>query len=1336
MITRENTRLRLWLFMIQIHLALSATVKIYLTADNCTMVEKAISAYSVQPFDDLTLSYARDVYANYEDDFTYLANLSSITFTSEGNVTLAMWTIEISNITTVRFENINLQSCDIKGNLFRNFEFDGIVGRGKGERVKDLKLTLSVGDGSIIITAGHQLNFTNSRFISVNIKTESTDVITLRNVSISGSQFTGNSAIDITGSDITLQDSRIGNITNVLYALTIKKGNYQSIGNRYSNVSLGMIFSDVTHIAFIQDCLRSSPVQLFNSTMIIRSSIVDGQVGSCITGNGVVQSYNNTYFRCKSSISLGDGRINSTSDSYINNRSDMSGGGLANNTAGFGGCIYAMNANVTVSSSVFIRSTALNIAGVLYLDSDADKTNIYQMNLSNCTMNISLSMSEGGGFFFGSNVNATISDTSSYLSRSPLGGLISLSQGVTYGICLLRCSIVNSSATGQFGGIIYSTTTDFVMIRDCLFINSSSAVDGGALYLSGTALLVHLEGIYSQSSSAGSNGGFLDMNGQITAITVKDSVFVNSTAMSVGGTAYVFSLNDSCLFTIDNVTTQSSRSELTGGGWSISGVMSSFIVNHSVFMDNSCEEYSGGAIAFSATTPEMIISQSTFYRSYAYYQGAGLSIQRSSSVRSMIISDSSFSSGTATFGSAIGIMGSLDDLLIKNVSILFNRSLQQGGIYIGGTGQKGTMTMINSTITSNFAQSSGAGIALAIDINSVIIQNSIFQNNTASENGAAIDAWSTSMDEMYIDKCRFVGNSAALNGGAIRIGSTAHLNITASSFVDNNAYSGAGIYLGSLTTQKRDAYYATILNSQFVKNNAFFRGGGMAVSGVTVFSSSFRSNTAAQGGADVYILSGFNEYVGDRISLYLESGASLSSPNAINQFATCPPGLTSMNDSDSKYTCQMREVVDGGGRDKNVIIAVLVASIVVCVAVAFGLVILWRYIKLRRKKNDKERIPMIDIDKINIGAAKSSIIPWEDLKISNQVGSGSFGVVHTAEWRDVTVAVKQIGSERVTPDQLRVFVNEVAIIQRLRAHPNVVMFIGITFPPQPLSLITEFCEGGSLYDYLRQYEVDDEQKKSFIEGVARGMLHLHLEKILLNRHLEPKVSDFGLSRERDSVDSASFTNTKIGPLKWMAPEAITKQQYSSKSDVFSFGVVVWEILTCQDPYPDSTPLEVAMAVATKGLRLPIPSDTDPSHQKLLSQCWQTLPEDRPNFAEICAFLGIMKEDIQAVEGITVDPVEALNQLENAEDKNEVDDADDDVRSHISLAEIFPIKKRSDPYSQLDFGVHCARTVNDGKGVPYEEVPTTTGSSCNSSEKPYVFLDRSTDTAVDNLDDSV
>ncbi|PRP82193.1 hypothetical protein PROFUN_10402 [Planoprotostelium fungivorum] len=301
-----------------------------------------------------------------------------------------------------------------------------------------------------------------------------------------------------------------------------------------------------------------------------------------------------------------------------------------------------------------------------------------------------------------------------------------------------------------------------------------------------------------------------------------------------------------------------------------------------------------------------------------------------------------------------------------------------------------------------------------------------------------------------------------------------------------------------------------------------------------------------------------------------------------------------------------------------------IAIIVVAVVAVIGVAVLLLVVRKQRMKKDifgmRRQIPLFDIN----SKFKLSSDEFSDLR---EIGSGAFGVVFSAKWREMHVAIKQLKNMNADEKEMREFVAEVELLQQLRPHPNVILLIGLLVHPDPTSIVTEFCQNGSLYSYLRKIDCELEVKMHFIVGIARGMLHLHKENIihrdlavrniLLTETMIPKVSDFGLSRTANAdPESASQTQTTVGPIKWMAPEAIVNREYSRKSDVFSFGVVIWEILTVQDPFPDLGPVEAAMQVVREGVRLTPPSDTPEDLSVIMNLSWKTDPQERPTFAQI------------------------------------------------------------------------------------------------------------------------
>ncbi|PRP85196.1 TK/FER protein kinase [Planoprotostelium fungivorum] len=359
--------------------------------------------------------------------------------------------------------------------------------------------------------------------------------------------------------------------------------------------------------------------------------------------------------------------------------------------------------------------------------------------------------------------------------------------------------------------------------------------------------------------------------------------------------------------------------------------------------------------------------------------------------------------------------------------------------------------------------------------------------------------------------------------------------------------------------------------------------------------------------------------------------SSLASSNytllSIASFIPSPTSSVSPSSTDGLSS----QAPNGGSNNSGTIIGVVVA------------VIVWK--RRERALQKRSQTVMVDMSTVNINAVQQSVVPYKELENMQMIGSGAFGIVFSAQWRGIKVAVKQVKAEYVDEKQVKEFLHEVAVMQNLRPHPHVVLFMGITVPPSPLSIITEYCGGGSLLSYLRKNDgsVTNEQKMSFIMQIAQGMLHLHMEKIihrdlaarniLLTSHLDAKVADFGMSRQQ--VDDVQTTSTDIGPVRWMAPEAMKMRNYSNKTDgelvpvltsltsaVYSFGVLVWEIVTNKEPYEDMDTMQVAINVMNHNLRPEIPDATDPLLKRLMQGCWKQQPSERPNFVNICKHLGL------------------------------------------------------------------------------------------------------------------
>ncbi|KAH7285496.1 hypothetical protein KP509_33G031200 [Ceratopteris richardii] len=266
---------------------------------------------------------------------------------------------------------------------------------------------------------------------------------------------------------------------------------------------------------------------------------------------------------------------------------------------------------------------------------------------------------------------------------------------------------------------------------------------------------------------------------------------------------------------------------------------------------------------------------------------------------------------------------------------------------------------------------------------------------------------------------------------------------------------------------------------------------------------------------------------------------------------------------------------------------------------------------------------------------------WEidpnHLKYIRKIASGSFGDLYKGTYCGQDVAIKVLKSERLNENLQREFAKEVYIMRKIR-HKNVVQFIGACTRPPHLCIVTEFMAGGSVYDHLHKHK-NTFKLPALLKvaiDVSRGMDYLHqcniihrdlkAANLLIDENEVIKVADFGVAR----VQAQNGVMTaETGTYRWMAPEVIEHWPYNRKADVFSFGIVLWELLTGKLPYEHLTPLQAAVGVVQKGLRPTIPKNIHPRVAELLPRCWQQDPAERPEFSELTTTLqDILKEVVE------------------------------------------------------------------------------------------------------------
>ncbi|XP_068087273.1 mitogen-activated protein kinase kinase kinase 7 isoform X2 [Hyperolius riggenbachi] len=251
-------------------------------------------------------------------------------------------------------------------------------------------------------------------------------------------------------------------------------------------------------------------------------------------------------------------------------------------------------------------------------------------------------------------------------------------------------------------------------------------------------------------------------------------------------------------------------------------------------------------------------------------------------------------------------------------------------------------------------------------------------------------------------------------------------------------------------------------------------------------------------------------------------------------------------------------------------------------------------------------------------------IDYKEIEVEEVVGRGTFGVVCKAKWREKDVAIKQIESE----SERKAFIVELRQLSRVN-HPNIVKLYGACLNPV-VCLVMEYAEGGSLYNVLHGAEplpyYTAAHAMSWCLQCSQGVAYLHSmkPKALIHRDLKPpnlllvaggtvlKICDFGTACDIQT----HMTNNK-GSAAWMAPEVFEGSNYSEKCDVFSWGIILWEVITRRKPFDEiGGPAFRIMWAVHNGTRPPLIKNLPKPIESLMTRCWSKDPSQRPSMEEI------------------------------------------------------------------------------------------------------------------------
>jgi len=200
--------------------------------------------------------------------------------------------------------------------------------------------------------------------------------------------------------------------------------------------------------------------------------------------------------------------------------------------------------------------------------------------------------------------------------------------------------------------------------------------------------------------------------------------------------------------------------------------------------------------------------------------------------------------------------------------------------------------------------------------------------------------------------------------------------------------------------------------------------------------------------------------------------------------------------------------------------------------------------------------------------------------------------------------------------------------------PHVVLFIGVCSKPPNMCIISEFLGGGSLYNYIHTelVKLPFDKIKQYAIDIATGMNYLHLStppiihrdlkslNILLDEyHNHCKITDFGMSKIRYEEEQVNTVGS-IGTPIWMAPELMRGEKYNEKIDVYSFGIMLYEMIANELPFKELNQMQLLMEVAVKNQRPNLTVTCSAPLHTLMTNCWDENPKNRPSFQQIIEIL--------------------------------------------------------------------------------------------------------------------
>jgi serine/threonine protein kinase len=259
-------------------------------------------------------------------------------------------------------------------------------------------------------------------------------------------------------------------------------------------------------------------------------------------------------------------------------------------------------------------------------------------------------------------------------------------------------------------------------------------------------------------------------------------------------------------------------------------------------------------------------------------------------------------------------------------------------------------------------------------------------------------------------------------------------------------------------------------------------------------------------------------------------------------------------------------------------------------------------------------------------ASDDTGINFQDLTFGERLGVGTFGAMSKGSWKGAEVSIKQLAIRNITPALIDNLLIETPALKSVH-HPNLVDFFGICVNKGSAYAVWDHVVGVSLHAFLRKSKIIN---FPFVIKTALGVanalqcLHnkdithktLNPKNILLDKKATIRINDYGLESVKTELGKAISLTCP----EYSAPELLLQRKFNHQVDIYSFGVVLWELCTLQQPYAGLNPKQVILGVVQKGLRPPVPQNVPVVLGRLIQGCWSTDPNKRPTIGNIIKLL--------------------------------------------------------------------------------------------------------------------